>query len=189
MRYLRTKDFTQGLVSMQAELDRRITEFAEKKLVRDLQASVPASAGAQIRSLLRHIKLPALRARFWPPMRDVEPPVDASDLELLNEVLHQARSTVAEWHGTMYFVYLPSYARYANDLSPAGKARDAVLNMVSTLGIPVVDLEAIFRRQPDPLALFPFRRFLHYTEKGHDLIAQEVLRSLSAPSTVPPNRD
>jgi len=29
------------------------------------------------------------------------------------------------------------------------------------------------------LALFPFRRGVHYTEEGHRLVAEEVLRSIS----------
>jgi hypothetical protein len=184
MSYLRTKDFTQGLASMQAELDRVINEFGEEKLRRDLRAADRAGAGEPMHVLMSHTGLPFLRSALWPPDRDVGQSVDASDLELLGEVLHQARSTIARWHGTMYFMYLPSRTRYVGHLSPAGKARDAVVDVVAKLGIPIIDIDAVFRRQPDPLALFPFRHFVHYGDTGHELIAQEVLRSLAGSGRV-----
>jgi hypothetical protein len=179
VRYLRTKDFTQGLASMQADLDRAITQFGEEKLQRELHAAGPPGAGEQIRGLVSHARLPFLRATLWPSLRAADRSVDVSDLALLGEVLREARSTVVGWQGTMYFVYLPSFTRYAGDVSPAGKARAAVLDVVAQLGIPVIDIDTVFRRHPDPLALFPFRHFVHYGEKGHDLVAKEVLRSLT----------
>jgi hypothetical protein len=178
--YLRTKDFAQGLAAMQAELDRAITQFGEDKLRRSLRAADGAGVRAQIRGLLSHARLPSVRTTLWPPVPAADRSIDAADLALLGEVLRQARSTVAGWQGTMYFVYLPSFTRCANRVSPAGKARGAVVDIVTKLGIQVIDIEPVFRRQSDPLALFPFRRFVHYSDRGHDLIAQEVVRSLSA---------
>ena len=58
-------------------------------------------------------------------------------------------------------------------------ARPHVLRAVRNLGIPLIDIDNAFRPQPDPLALFPFRRLGHYNEAGHRLVAEEVLRTMT----------
>ena len=58
--------------------------------------------------------------------------------------------------------------------------RAHVLRIIRTLGIPLIDLDTAFRSHPDPLALFPFRRLGHYNEAGHRLVAEAVLRTLTA---------
>jgi len=63
---------------------------------------------------------------------------------------------------------------------PAAKQRDAVLELVKSLGIPVIDIHPVFQAQNDPLAMFPFREPGHYTETGHLLVAEEVMRAISS---------
>jgi hypothetical protein len=48
------------------------------------------------------------------------------------------------------------------------------------MNIPIVDIHPAFASRRDPLALFPFRRFGHYTEEGHRLVAEEVRRALAS---------
>ena len=33
----------------------------------------------------------------------------------------------------------------------------------------------IFKKHPDPLSMFPFRRQLHYNEKGYKFVAEKYL--------------
>ena len=79
----------------------------------------------------------------------------------------------------MYFIYLPAQYRYA---LPEGSApnRYAVVGAANKAGLPVIDMHRIFVAQKDPLNLFPLRLPGHYTEEGHRLVAQEVLRSISS---------
>lgn len=57
--------------------------------------------------------------------------------------------------GRMYFVYLPTWERYRiPDL--ARQNRDAILSIVNQLRILI----------PDPLSLFPSRRYAHYNVDG-----------------------
>jgi hypothetical protein len=107
----------------------------------------------------------------------IEDQSDASNLDFLRRILMDAKTTVNSWSGILQFVYLPEISRY---LYPklASKHRDEVLDLVRTLGIPIVDLEPSFRRYRDPLELFPFRNRGHYNEAGHRVVAEEVLRSL-----------
>ena len=85
-------------------------------------------------------------------------------------------------HGKVDFIrLLPDWPRYrGNELEPVAKQRDSVLALVTSLGIPVIDLHPTFQAQSDPLSLFPFREPGHYTEKGHLLVAEEVMRAISS---------
>jgi hypothetical protein len=76
-------------------------------------------------------------------------------------------------------VYLPSWSRYQNSPIAAERDRLRVLNVVSALGIPVIDVHSAFSAERDPLSLFPFRRFGHYNEAGNRVVADAILRALS----------
>ena len=105
----------------------------------------------------------------------LEPTVD----DLLRNALSQARKVVSSWGGTLYFVYLPGWDRYRNGRRAAEREHTTVLNLVNSLSIPVIDIEPAFEAQGDPLSLFPFRRFGHYNEQGHQIVATTILRVLA----------
>jgi hypothetical protein len=104
------------------------------------------------------------------------------ELELFRTILSQAKATAATWGGTLYFINLPAWERYGN-LQLASKTgaryRDRVLSLVKRLDIPIVDIHPVFQARKDPLSLFSFRRFGHYNEEGHRVVAEEVLRSVA----------
>jgi hypothetical protein len=96
---------------------------------------------------------------------------------LLVEVLSVADAMVSAWGGRLYFVYLPDWGRYGAP-TYARLDRDPVLTAVTNPGIPVIDMHLAFKDHKDPLSLFPFRRFGHYNEEGHRLVAETVLRAM-----------
>ena len=61
--------------------------------------------------------------------------------------------------------------------------RHAVLQTVNKAGLSVIDMHPVFMAQKDPLNLFPLRSrgYVHYSEEGHRLVAEEVLRSMPPP--------
>jgi hypothetical protein len=91
----------------------------------------------------------------------------------------QARKLVGEWGGSLYFIYLPERKRYAPEEGRIAN-RYAVTEAANKAGLPVIDMHRIFMAQKDPRSLFPLRLAIHYTEEGHRLVAQEVLRSISS---------
>jgi hypothetical protein len=104
---------------------------------------------------------------------------DRPAIELLHEILLRAKSLVGSWGGKLYFVYLPASNRYTNEQLNLG--RPAVLQTADKAGIPIIDIYPVFLAQKDPLSLFPLRfpYYCHYSEKGHRLVAEEVLRSIA----------
>ena len=53
----------------------------------------------------------------------------------------------------LYFVYLPEWLRYSHPKAASGQ-RDAVLRMARSAGIPVIDIDPVFRADGDPLVLY-----------------------------------
>ena len=111
--------------------------------------------------------------------------LDPELLALFRRILLRAKNIVNRWHGSLYFVYLPEWERYAHP-ELAVKNREVVLRMVKNLAIPIVDVHPTFQAHHDPLSLFPFRGFGHYNEAGHALVAQEVLKVIpKSPEILP----
>jgi hypothetical protein len=105
--------------------------------------------------------------------------VQGANVDLFREILSRAKTDVSEWGGTLYFVYLPSWTRYAGAAESGPEQRTEILSLATTLGIPIIDVHSVFQAQKDPLSMFPFRGPGHYNEEGHRLVAEEVLKAIS----------
>lgn len=183
MRYLKD-GFKQNLLSRQRDIDEAITEDIPRQVGSQKRRRAVRVGNLQNikRKLSSAVKLRALRQKLnlerstevvaW--LDDLE----GANMDLFRDILSQAKSRVGAWHGTLYFVYLPTWSRNAGELSIEAAQRARVLALLNNLGIPIIDIHPVFQAQSDPLSLFPFREYGHYNEKGHRLVADEVLRVL-----------
>ena len=185
-RYLKD-DFIQDLRARRKDIDRALINYVEKEQVREMVAAPqrPDEIGKRVKALLYAIKLPALRQNLGlvngtSAQEPEELKALAANMNLFREILSQAKTRVGSWGGKLTFVYLPSWRRYASrNREIFEDERTRVLTVASSLGIPIVDVQLAFAAQSDPLSLFPFRRFYHYTEQGHRIVAEEVLKAIS----------
>jgi PAS domain S-box-containing protein len=195
MHYLANKEFSQGLVNRQAEIDHALAAYLQNVpktswSIKLKEISERIKKTETLPQLFTNIvKLNKLRERLGlvygakPTSPLHERAVPRSDevpqIKLLFDVLSQAKKSVGEWGGSLYFIYLP--ARYRYDPSDSGpvRARYAVLQTANKAGLPVIDMHPIFMAQKDPLSLFSLRLADHYNEEGNRLVAQEVLWSIS----------
>jgi hypothetical protein len=95
-----------------------------------------------------------------PPAPASLPPTDPQTFVLFQDVLRVATATVEQWEGSLIFVYLPGYNRYAHP-EYGDRDRGRILSLVHELGVQTIDIHPLFAAQSDPLALFPFRRVGH----------------------------
>jgi hypothetical protein len=183
LRYLEPA-FSQNLVDRQSQIDNALRHFQSDQSAR---SSLSAS-GSGIYTLpqlsLDILKLPHLRYKL--DLMFGSNGIDTrawSTLDLFRETLRQARMVTSSWGGRLYFVYLPNWTRYRNGATVPEREHAAVLKVVDALQIPVIDIAPAFSSHPDPLSLFPFRRFGHYNETGNKIVAATVLKSLSHQGT------
>jgi hypothetical protein len=205
MRYL-TPGFSQDLFHQQSQIDRVVADYVDSAMHKSLIKSeietklndVLELAGdrKQVIGLTFNIaKFSELRQRLSLVKGTSQPDPNVAqqqqesarkqldsmkeDLELFYRILLEARRSVDAWNGKLYFIFLPSWSRYAAGQEPRPE-RDEVLLAARRAGIPVIDIHPAFIAQQDPLALFPpFPVTSHYNERGHRIVAEEVLRSIS----------
>jgi hypothetical protein len=209
-RYL-TDGFSQGLSARQAEIDRGLLNYLKEvsgshrlwSKLEEITALVGHGdrlSGDARSGMLRHgiegiIKLGELRERLGliqgiesrslsidrAAANDSRARRMKESMDLFQAILWSAKNSVSAWGGNLYFIYLPSRDRYDHKGTGPQPDRDRVLQVATTVGLPIIDMHNIFMKQNDPLDLFPFRMAGHYTEAGHRLVASEVLRSISIP--------
>jgi hypothetical protein len=194
MKYL-DPSFSQGLMERQQEIDHVLQAYLDEA-IRSNAYPYDAEQFLKLHFLRKSV---ATLMKKRPPVNGVAAevvetlqrfgaPLQEADRALFRRILTEANHLVASWGGQIYFVYLPTWERFRlPDL--ASKDRDAVLNLVKELGMRLIDLNPIFEQHPDPLSLFPTRRYAHYNDAGHALVAQEILRHLpdvGGPLSPPP---
>lgn len=176
--------FAQYLIHRQKEIDDVLADYLEQEM-----KSHALSIHFEEVLKLRHVRTALHNLMDKRPVRDgisaelieyleqMNAPSRMGDLDLFGTILAQSRATVASWGGRMYFVYLPSWERYRIPIL-ANKDREPVLNLTTQLGLPLIDIHPSFAAHPDPLSLFPSRRYAHYNVEGHRVVGQEVLKRL-----------
>ena len=181
MRYLNS-DFSQNLVHRQPDIDAAVAVQIEKarrnltlerhpKNLPEGQDGMAINA-KKVREISEStIRLSNLRQRLGLVSKagEFDTAVSEDEMKLLEKVLTQAKTTINEWGGAAYFIYLPERDRYvdrrmadSNDMD-----REQVLRIAKSAGFSVIDITDVFQSQADPVSLFPFRRLGHYNEQGH----------------------
>jgi hypothetical protein len=185
LRYLKP-GFRQGLLKWQGEIDAALVAYVEREKAkaarRNNERKKPAGAAYSPR-VLEFAKLGTLRSRLG-LVSDAEDAAETSspanhfaDITLYRALLVQAKAAVEAWGGSLVFIYLPSWERYARpDLLEEDRAE--ILRMVADLEIPLIDVHRAFEAHPDVLSLFPFRRSGHYNIEGNAVLADAVLGQL-----------
>ncbi len=113
--------------------------------------------------IVRFIKLTNIRTLLHRP----PPP---SELKI---VLKLANELVESYNQKLYFIYLPSFDRYTQLLKIDFKQE--VKNIVIDLGIEFIDIdEEVFKKEKNPLKLFPFEISNHYNVEGYKKIALKI---------------
>ena len=174
--------FTQKELARQHDIDRAILDEIPRLRALDQanrERREAAGIGARVKDFM---KLAMLRQRLGivgGMEEDAMSALDRRNMDVFRGLLLQAKMQVEGWGGQLTFVYLPDWTRYASETSVGVVARDEVLTLVRSLGIPILDIHRAFEAHGDPLSLFPFRRPGHYNEAGHRLVAEEVLKMLA----------
>ena len=107
-------------------------------------------------------------------------PAMAIGLENLVQVADYTQELVESWGGELTVIYLPDYMRFY-PVDPADVSayyRPCVLEAFELAGVDLLDLMPVFEEHPDPLSLYPFGLYGHYSAQGNALVAEKVLEYL-----------
>lgn len=181
MKYLNS-NFTQGLIYMQKEVDKMILTQLDKEFagidntLNVIEENNRKNALDNFNLSLSSITLPKLRNLL---QKNSKSECSSTIDPLFKDIMTEAKRVVNNWDGQLVFVYLPAYDRYMKkpDKCRSGfltTEKEGVLSVINRLGIPVIDIEAVFSSHPDPLENFPFKVYGHYNASGYRVVAEQI---------------
>ena len=164
-KYLMDDDFTQNLILKQDEIDSLLKAFISNHFSLKINTN---------NVLFNFIKLKQVRSIINRNNLN-------SDKNHLNnvfrDILIKSKKNVESWNGKLYFVYIPSFSKYANSIEDIN--REFVIDLLKKLDIPLIDMQKeVLDLHDDPLSLFPFRRNNHYNADGYKLFAEAIINRL-----------
>lgn len=175
-KYLNENDYSQKLIYRQEEIDKILkkyvkVEWMKKKEIENL-ANNPIIKIAKLYNL-------RMKVRLKPTSEPTVLPTP-----VFKDVLSKSKQLVSSWNGKMYFVYLPDWNRYSSNIEHPN--RDFVMKTAKELNIPIIDIHTeVFKPHPDPLSLFPFRKYNHYNADGYKLVAEAISKRLTIDGYIP----
>lgn len=180
--------FSQNLINRQKEIDSRLREYVLDAGVQPQLKAREAQMRAEMERHKTHwMRLGAIRKSIGFDRRGVDFGDDADcdvdhhlDDPLFAKILLKAKSKVATWGGTLYFVYLPEPIRYKIAIISHDRFRKKakVIDFVKGLDIPVIDMhQKVFVGHSDPLSLFTSLSH-HNTAEGYAEIAKIIAENI-----------
>tara|TARA_B110000967_G_C18890035_1_gene566675 strand:+ start:1774 stop:3120 length:1347 start_codon:yes stop_codon:yes gene_type:complete len=172
MNYL-NDDFTQNLIYRNNHLNKVSKSIFDKKTS---NFKLSWDEKNHFLSFIKHrIKLWKIRWTFFISHK-YTPKITNFDLEMFEQILIKAKKRSESVNSKFIFVYLPEKQRYQKknwDDKDLFK-REEVLNLVSSLSIPIIDLHEIFRKQTNPTTFFE----LHQNEKGYKISSEYIFNKM-----------
>jgi hypothetical protein len=187
-RYFEDRTFSAGLLALQPEIDRELGQIIDKEIARlpvpevhmpDLEGDFHGSEFAPTSPAITvsgFLLLGNVRDGLAGLVRGQEP-AGGEELDLFEAILRQAKERTERFGGRLCFVYLPGHGHYSRPRYH-GPRYARVKEIVTGLGIPLIDVCRAFEKHGDPRGLFPFRAGGHYTEAGYAVAAEAVLEGL-----------
>ena len=172
-RYLE-KDFSQQLVERQSEFVLAHSAYAQDYLAKAIR--IDQKKAARNKPVMQFLKLNEVRKITNLDRNRTNKPFPDSLISKLKYVLASAQEKVSQWNGELVFVYLPAWSRYGSEHhEPTLQARPRVLEMIKSLGIPVIDFDQTISLNEDWQSFFPYGLPGHYNPAGYGFLAQHLL--------------
>ena len=100
-------------------------------------------------------------------------------IRYFSDILNLANKVSIENDSKLFFVYLPEISRYKNQ-DYENNLYMEIKKVVEESGIPFIDIDKkVFKKEDEPLRLFPFKTFNHYTIEGYNKISKSIFKFIS----------
>ncbi|MEM3101636.1 MAG: hypothetical protein QXT99_09850 [Candidatus Nitrosotenuis sp.] len=192
MQYLED-NYTQDLISRQDEIDTALTRYVSK-LIDDESKRETAILGLTTRRekldikdlFINFMKLQHLRNRLSLLMtRDkqrlkvvIKDDIFNDEFPLFSKIITIVNHRVSGWGGRLYFVYLPTTARYPENADDNLFNRNEVITLINELHIRLIDFHEVLSKQQKPFVTVSDYPGGHYNAYGYRLVSELILRKL-----------
>jgi len=169
-RYLKDHSFTQNLILRQNEINQIINKVIKNEEKKEKEKKV-----FRIK-FINFLKLNNTRTQLNTLLPGKLQPYDVTqklNSQEFEKILKSTKNLAVENNSKLYFVYLPSYHRYKIDFD--NKDYNLIKRIINNLAIPFIDIHTeVFEKENNPLNLFPFKLYGHYTVEGYKKIAETI---------------
>ena len=165
--YLKDLNFTQNLKFKQNDINSLIlNQIKEAEIEKGKERQTFKF------KLIQFIKIYNTRLLILPAPSPAPAPAPAPEFK---QILQLAKEITNKNNSKLYFVYLPSYFHYKPNYDDTTK--NLVKNIVTELKIPLIDIhKEVFEKEQNPLKLFPFELYGHYTVDGYKKVAETIYK-------------
>ena len=178
--YLDENNYSQTLILRQKEIDHVLRNYAQTEWERQKNLE-NENWNSKIHKILILTEIRSIVYSIYDKSNQSE---YSSIKPVFKDILKKSKQIVSKWDGKIYFVYLPSFERYAKNKKDL--FREYVMRTVEELDIAIIDIEKeIFDIHSDPLSLFPFKIEGHYNADGYELIANKIAKRLKEDNYIP----
>ena len=179
IKYLKDLNFTQNLTLKQDEID-----ILSRKLINNEKDKKEKITKKDIRFFLKLYETRTKLNNYLP--ENQKPNFKHSEYflyfktkkSLINEfikILNLTKNLTKQNNSELYFVYLPTYHRYTSIYDDTNY--NLVKEIVNELKIPFIDIhKEVFGKEQNPLKLFPFELYGHYTVDGYKKVAETIYK-------------
>jgi hypothetical protein len=172
------RDFKQGLIDRQAEVDRSWRDIAVAVQYEFDRRSLVVIKEAQEERFADILTLPRLRERLRLDAALLRPQ-PAVDLSLFQRAVRMARETTLGWGGDFIVVIMPLYEDVVVRQMSSSQRHEYLTQVLRDEGIDVIDTAAVFAARHDPASLYTMRINNHPNIEGHQLIGRTIVEELS----------
>ena len=176
--YLSDLNFTQHLKLRQNNINDLARTLVNDKMALDLLAN---NAKLQKDKKFKYKILKFIRLNN---LKKIIPKIDlnkeenkSKDISItrFKQILKLAKDLVIKNNSKLYFVYLPEYSRFKIDYNNTNY--NLIKKIVSELNIPFIDIsKEVFEKEQNPLKLFPFELYGHYSIEGYRKVAETIYK-------------
>ena len=169
-KYIEDLNFKQDLIYKQNEIDKIIINLVDDENKTISQKLFENNFTFKVRKFIELwnvrelINYKLLRSGsntlFNPPME-------------FSKIIELARNLANKNNSKFHFVYLPSYERYAGQYND--QEYNFIKKNINDLNINFIDIDKeVFKKENDPLKLFPFKLSGHYTIEGYRKVTEAI---------------
>lgn len=172
-KYLTNSEFNQNLKSKQDIIDKIAQKMIDEKNF--IFRNKDKNKKFNFTKFLKLYESRKLLNKFLPKKN--QPKNNLVLPEEFKLILELSKTLAEKNKSKFYFVYLPEYSRYKSKYKNDNYF--FIKSILDELNIPFIDIDKeVFKKQKDPLNLFPFNLSGHYNDEGYRKIA-EVIHDLS----------
>ena len=172
--------YDQNLINRQSEINVFLDEYLLNRIKSYKDKGVEFSDF--LKKFIFHLKLTKLRIELSELFNIKLSAIDKTSNKNIHKeferVLLLFKKFSNDTNSELYFVYLPSYHRYKlNDDEIHDYSK--VIKLIKKNNINLIDINMkLFKKIDDPLSLFPFRKFGHYSGEGYKMISNIILNNI-----------